>query len=748
MRLNFHRLRGKLEAVLLAFLLVGASTLLAHPALAQNAATTATITAGARPAGQLEWLVSESLQREFQTTGGGIVVDGKYATLQGAGAVKQISFTQVSGGVWNPANNIGEVHYYGSALLHSGTKPVSSVAVRDPRIISADGKKAVLTALGARDASGAEKRVTIAELDLAAAKPKVLANGVIVFASVPAQVAANADAAAFFAGKHRPGHELAALTFSVGNAVTVDAAGLHPAQPGSTPTPAPPDGSDDSAGQQPAAPADPPATDGNSNPAGVPGFTGKAAVGSLTWGVRETFRYYLYEGPAHGFATVDGEYATRISIGAGRHEELYRFTQAPNTKWDAVASTGAVEYAGVVNFKGHQGVGTANPEAYALDVSLVNPRITSRDGKIAVLSVVNYDERLNVAELDLASAKKTIDSAAGTVTYTGVAAKLTSDGAKVFFQGFYPVGEKLQDLTFVVGSAAIAAAAPVPDTKITAPTDTAPTDAELPKPVAGADAVSQNAGSLVWGTSTSFARYVGEGYVAGRATLVNTGGRVTARGVCGSVGEYVFPQSSRDFDFNSETGTVAYSGIINFWAHHGRLNQSLANPVIKVLNQREAELYVNDTFWGLIDLNGVKKIRFGNKITWQNAHFVQGSGANAFLKSDFDSKQRIRFDQTLSFTVGDNGTPAGCGTGGSSYDPAAKRQAASEAKQKEALAKAAEQAKQKPEAKKQQTTVYNAQEAAEDEPAQISYELWLWLAAGVLVVGAAVTAVAAARRLK
>jgi len=171
--------------------------------------------------------------------------------------------------------------------------------------------------------------------------------------------------------------------------------------------------------------------------------TAPTTAGSLTWGVKESFRSYIVGPVAHGGAATSG--------GASVADGVFRFGQADGGTWTAATGTGTVRYAGTVRFTGHDG---------ALDIALTNPvveitgatsgrllvdaRSTGLDGSTFVRDGVA------VATLALGTPSTTAD---GAVTYTNAGATLTADGA-LAFSGFYPAGTALDPVTFTVGAKA------------------------------------------------------------------------------------------------------------------------------------------------------------------------------------------------------------------------------------------------------------------------------------------------------
>ncbi|WP_069386184.1 HtaA domain-containing protein [Cellulosimicrobium cellulans] len=164
-------------------------------------------------------------------------------------------------------------------------------------------------------------------------------------------------------------------------------------------------------------------------------------VGTLTWGVKESFRRYITGPVAKGGATA--------SDGASVDGGVFTFRQ--QSGWKAPAAGVATAYRGTVRFTGHDGL---------LDLALSNPvvDITGPGSARLVVDATSKGldgstfDRDDVAFATLALGTPTTH-ADGSVTYTGAAATLTADGAAAF-SGFYPAGTPLDTVTFTVGAAA------------------------------------------------------------------------------------------------------------------------------------------------------------------------------------------------------------------------------------------------------------------------------------------------------
>ncbi|WP_170154359.1 HtaA domain-containing protein [Protaetiibacter intestinalis] len=167
-------------------------------------------------------------------------------------------------------------------------------------------------------------------------------------------------------------------------------------------------------------------------------------AGSLSWGVKASFRSYVTGPIAHGTISTTG-----ATAGTGG----YVFPQSGAAQ--LTNGTGTVAYSGSVRFTGHDGV---------LDLRLSDPQVRIDSATAGTLLVrVNGGSHVAFATLALGSATKTTD-ATGAVRYAGAPATITASGAGAFsLEGstFYPAGTALDPVTFVVGSAGSASSGTV-----------------------------------------------------------------------------------------------------------------------------------------------------------------------------------------------------------------------------------------------------------------------------------------------
>lgn len=350
-----------------------------------------------------------------------------------------------------------------------------------------------------------------------------------------------------------------------------------------------------------------------------------AADGMLEWGVKKSFRSYVVGPISHGKITVQKP-ATQNST-----KTVYKYPQATGGTWNG--STGTVQYAGNVNFYGHDG---------AMNVDLANPVISVKSGTKAELVVKHKKKNIVLAAIDLGSAKRTALKG-GAVNFAGAKATLSKAGAEEYFAyegpegigGFYQPGDALDPITFTIGKPT--------ETNIVDPGPKDPVNPKNPteKPVGPvATGTGQAAGSLRWGVSTAFANYV-TGPIAK--------GDVTTSGVGNSEGVYLFPQvDGGSWNAATQTGSVQYSGVVTFTGHKGLLRESVSNPMIEVTSSTTGVIYSGGARWGTLDLaSAAKSIGANGEVTWSGAPVAGGFSGGAA-----GGNQYTLGADPLTFTVG------------------------------------------------------------------------------------------------
>ncbi|MGW4907653.1 HtaA domain-containing protein [Streptomyces sp. NPDC004270] len=166
---------------------------------------------------------------------------------------------------------------------------------------------------------------------------------------------------------------------------------------------------------------------------------GDIADGTLTWGVKESFRTYVVGSVAQGRITAsDG--ATQAA-GNG----VFTFADATGS-YDTDAGTLSAVFEGAVDFKGHESNGT-----YGLDLTLGNLRATVDGGKGELTADVTSlgTTTKNVALADLKADSADLTPEDDVITLDDVTATLTEAGAKAF-SGYYTAGTELDPVDLSV----------------------------------------------------------------------------------------------------------------------------------------------------------------------------------------------------------------------------------------------------------------------------------------------------------
>lgn len=349
------------------------------------------------------------------------------------------------------------------------------------------------------------------------------------------------------------------------------------------------------------------------------------ADGGLEWGVKKSFRSYVV-GPI-----AQGKISVQQPASQNQARTSYKYPQAAGGTWNGV--TGTVQYAGNVNFYGHDG---------AMNIDLANPVISVKSNTKAELVVKHKKKEMVLATIDLGSAKRTLLQG-GAVSFVGAKTRLSEVGADEYFayegpegiDGFYSPGDELDALTFTIGKST--------ETKVVDPITKTLKKAKRPvvKPLnSGTSGDSQAAGSLLWGVSTAFAEYV---------TGPISKGSVATSGVGSSGGAYLFPQAvGGSWNTATQTGTVQYSGVISFTGHKGLLHEGVSNPMIEVTNGATGAIYSGGTRWGTLDLAAASKsVGANGEVTWSGVPVSGGFSGGASGSSQYSLAA-----DPLTFTVG------------------------------------------------------------------------------------------------
>lgn len=171
--------------------------------------------------------------------------------------------------------------------------------------------------------------------------------------------------------------------------------------------------------------------------------------GSLSWGVKESFRSYISGTIANG--------SWEVADGASYETPLFGWAGATGSI-DPATGVGDVSYTGSIHFTGHDGV---------LDMTLANPTVHfAEDGSATLLldtrsTDTSGNPKVDERQGELASAAlpAPIEAVTGSVSYADLPVALTEAGAAAF-GGFYQAGDALDPLTFSFDLDCVTAEAP------------------------------------------------------------------------------------------------------------------------------------------------------------------------------------------------------------------------------------------------------------------------------------------------
>ncbi len=200
--------------------------------------------------------------------------------------------------------------------------------------------------------------------------------------------------------------------------------------------------------------------------------------GTLSWGVKESFRAYI------SGSIANGEWET--SDGAAYETPDFRWTDGTGS-FDPETGMGSVSFVGAVHFTGHDGV---------LDLVLANPTIAFEDDGGAALLL---DAKSNDMEGDVAVDTEQewvgeivtgteLEPADGALAIEDAPTTLTDSGAKAF-AGFYEAGTDLDPVSVAID---------LPDCATEAAAEAEPTETAAAEPETESAAPAAAEGEIPW----------------------------------------------------------------------------------------------------------------------------------------------------------------------------------------------------------------------------------------------------------
>lgn len=584
--------------------------LMALPTLRAEAAPEAATVTG----GSLSWGLKQSFRDYLASPGAqGEIIPGASATDDGT----QTTFPNASG-AWGDGSTValqGTVRF----TAHGG---VLDISLARPRLVVNGSSAQLLFDVTVPDGSGSG----VAFADVALDGHVTITDTAVTISGAPTTL--TGAGAGYLDGSYSAGQQVDPLnaSFQVDTPIEPDPTTEPTTEPTSEPTTEP---TTEPTAEPTTEPTTPPASD-------------EVTGGSITWGVKESYRNYLA-------MTFVGGRVTAIAPATDNGTRA-TFPSASGT-WGA--SKVDVRTRGGLNFYGHHG---------EMDLTISAPRIvvTSSGVQLRVDAVTSDDRTLTdvpMADLDLTGR---VSAGNGKATITSAPATLTVAGADMF-NGFYEAGADLDPVsaTFAVESAVIPPT-PKPQPK----PDPEPVKKPKKKSKKSGDSHQSGpkarAGSLSWGFKASFRSYItgptarGSVSVSGGATAISGG--------------YRFGQNSTTATPPSAVGATTYRGGVRFNGHHGELDLAFSRPSVRVTSKSSAVLSAEVAGRGRVDLAVVDLSRASRSTS---TGWIQYSGAPAALTavgSGLFSYQGNAFYPAgtvvdpVTFSVGSTETGASRGT--------------------------------------------------------------------------------------
>ncbi|KAM9863177.1 HtaA domain-containing protein [Leucobacter sp. BZR 635] len=180
---------------------------------------------------------------------------------------------------------------------------------------------------------------------------------------------------------------------------------------------------------------------------------GTVADATLDWGVRGTFRNYIYN-----FAIFEGTAVLLGSTGQAEPKGSYQWSGGTGSAaGDGSAADVSYGAGNGVHFQSHP-MDVAGERVFALDLSFTNPRVvvtSSTTGELRMdvegsefVGTTSVGPRYEMQDALVAELALGVPTRAGDVlTWAGAPATLTEEGSRAF-GGFYPAGDLLDPVTF------------------------------------------------------------------------------------------------------------------------------------------------------------------------------------------------------------------------------------------------------------------------------------------------------------
>ena len=512
--------------------------------------------------GTLRWGVKSS----FRSYVGGPVARGKVTTSGHAATSNGVYVFPQRSTSAKPPSPSGTTTYRGQVTFY-GHHGDLNMDLRNPRVVVTSGSRGKLVVDSRPTGASGFRAVTVSNLNLTQGS-KSTRSGSVTYRNVPVTLSSAGTKLFAWEGRsmYPAGTAMDPVTFTIGADKKVSGSGKSTT---STPRGSGTGGSAGTGGGAGGADTGTSAASGSGSASSAAAAASRTGAGSLTWGLRKSFRDYITGPIAHGSISVSG--------GASSSGAAFTFPQSGGAKGD-----GGAGYRGAVTFRGHGGI---------LDISFADPAVSIDSTRSGSLSAQVDGRRITVATLNLGAAAKS--ESGGATAYTNVPATLTSQGSTLFrYNGdsFYPAGTAMDSVSFTVGSAAAASAgggaSASPQTVASADaggpgggtTALDPDAAAADEVKASKEACKATGSDLTWGFKESFRSYV-SGSIA-------KGDWATEGGATYSTPTFEWAKGKGTFDEKTRTGAVEFPGTIAFSGHDGALNTTISDPEVRLEGDR------------------------------------------------------------------------------------------------------------------------------------------------------------------
>lgn len=346
-----------------------------------------------------------------------------------------------------------------------------------------------------------------------------------------------------------------------------------------------------------------------------------STVGGLDWAFVPGWNSYAKSFAAATLTATNG--ATLVDESTWE----VNYQQVDGGDYDHETGLGTIRYQGTVRYVSN---------VHFFDIALANPWVTfSESGAVITAETSTSDtagvssmQRVQVAEISPGTPVAGEGDEVGLLTWAGVSGTVS---AGIEPEGWHRYGETsaaISPVTFSFGAGAGIDDGGAGDG---GGNGTGNGDGSgdgggnevpvvTPPPPATQSAA---AGELVWSISRDFAAYaVG---TIGRGTVSTTGVASGSQG-------YTFPQATGgSWNFETQTGTVQYSGVVTFSAHGGLMREVFANPIITVTSPSTGTVTVGGYTFSL-DLGAAQRsVGEGGAITFSGVPvhgLISGGGSS------------------------------------------------------------------------------------------------------------------------